>query len=120
MPKYSLRVIRAMEIVGENVRVARIRRRLTQRDLAMKMGVTVASVQRLERGECGVAVGTLASALLAMGCLEQCEQLLDPLSDVGGFGTDLSHLPQRVRNKPARHRQSTGIAGDDELKPKAF
>ncbi len=95
--KLTPRVARALKNVGEGIRVARRRQRARQIDLALRMGVSVATVQSLESGNPGVSVGTFAMAMLTLGMLPQFEKLADPSDDVIGLALDLDELPERVR-----------------------
>ncbi len=95
--KLTPRVARALKNIGEGIRVARRRQRARQVDLALRTGVSVATVQSLESGNPGVSVGTFAMAMLALGMLPQFEKLADPFDDVIGLALDLEKLPERVR-----------------------
>ena len=95
--KLTPRVARALRDVGDGIRVARRRQRARQVDLALRMGVSVATVQSLESGNPGVSIGTFAMAMLALGMLPQFEKLADPSDDVIGLALDLDELPERVR-----------------------
>ena len=95
--KLTPRVARALREIGDGIRVARRRQRARQTDLALRMGVSVATVQALESGNPGVSIGTFAMAMLALGMLPQFEKLADPSDDVIGLSLDLDALPKRVR-----------------------
>lgn len=95
--KLTPRVARALRAIGEGIRVARRRQRARQVDLALRMGVSVATVQSLEAGNPGVSIGTFAMAMLALGMLPQFEKLADPSDDMIGLALDLDGLPERVR-----------------------
>ena len=95
--KLSPRVARALREIGDGIRVARRRQRARQVDLALRMGVSVATVQALESGNPGVSIGKFAMAMLALGMLPQFEKLADPTDDVIGLSLDLDALPKRVR-----------------------
>lgn len=58
-------VARTVRKLGTDFRIASLRRRWSQRDMAPKMGVSVGSVQRMESGDPSVSLGTIASAFLA-------------------------------------------------------
>jgi transcriptional regulator with XRE-family HTH domain len=104
----SPRVRKAVTQLGRDIQTARRKRRLSQGDLAAKMGVSVGSVQRLERGEPGVSIGTLAMAFLALGSLHRFQEVLDPASDDIGMLRDQDHLPQRIRKKRSTKSSLTG------------
>ena len=92
-------VRRHLRTLGEDLRTARRKRRITQADLAIRMGVAVSTVQRLEAGDPGVSIGTLAMALLAYGKVERVSDVLPEESDEIGLWIDRGNLPQRVRKR---------------------
>ena len=68
-------------------------------DFAARIGVSVPTVVRLERGDPGVSVGCLARALRALGELHRLEELLDMASDDAGLTMETSELPRRIRKR---------------------
>lgn len=103
---------RTMRALGEDLSVARRRRRITQADLAGRMGVSVGTVKRLEAGDPGVGIGSLAMALLAFGKLDRLANLLPEDQDDIGQLIDRQHLPRRVR-KPRRRDGDSQSADPD-------
>ena len=102
-------VRRVLRTLGEDMRTARRRRRITQTDLATRMGVSVGTVKRLEAGDSGLAIGSLAMALLAFGKIERLSELLPEHADDIGFMLDRENLPQRVRRRnPAASSENDG------------
>ncbi len=91
-------VSRAALELGENVRVARKRRRLLQAELAQKAGVGEKTIRRLENGDAGVAIGNVLSVLWALGLLPTARVLADPDLDEHGKTLDLVRLPKRIRH----------------------
>lgn len=75
LPSHSL------QNLGERVALARRARGLTQRDLAHLAGVGASSIVALEKGHPGVALGTLARALDALGLQAEIDDLLAPRRD---------------------------------------
>ena len=53
---------------GANVRRERVRRKLTQEQLAEQVGFYPRSVQKIEAGEINVPLTTLARVQAALGC----------------------------------------------------
>ena len=98
MKKYSRSINRAIARIGDDVRTARIRRRLSQKDLAMNMGVSIGTVQRIEAGDPGVSLGNIALAFLVLNCLSKLENVFSPSDDEIGSAMDRVYLPQRVRS----------------------
>ena len=91
----------ALQELGAAIRVARIRRRQSAQDFASRLGVTLPTLRKLERGDPGVAVATFVSALWLIGLLDRLRDLARPESDVLGNILETSRLPQRVRK--SRH-----------------
>lgn len=56
----------------------RLRRAIAVADLAVRAGTSPSSIARLERGDPGVAIGTLADVLVVLGLLERLADLVDP------------------------------------------
>ena len=83
--------------LGKSIRIARIRRRQSAQDFASRLGVTLPTLRKLERGDPGVAVATFVSALWLIGMLDRLRDLAKPESDVLGNILETSRLPQRVR-----------------------
>ena len=94
-------ITRATKKLGEDLRVARLRRRWSQKDLALKAGVSIGTVQRTEAGNPGIAIGTIVMFFHLFGCQSQLERALDPSKDELGLAADFFHLPKRIRS--ARH-----------------
>jgi transcriptional regulator with XRE-family HTH domain len=69
--------------LGRTVRLARLRRNLSQDDFASRMGVSRSSVIALEKGAPGIALGILIKALTVLGYTERLGELLanDPVGE---------------------------------------
>jgi transcriptional regulator with XRE-family HTH domain len=87
----------ALSELGAAIRVARLRRRRSAQDFASRLGVTLPTLRKLERGEPGVAVATFVSALWLIGLLDRLRDLAKPESDVLGNMIESTRLPRRVR-----------------------
>lgn len=92
----------ALRNLGRGIQLARRRRRIRQRDLAARMGVSVSTLRALEAGEPGVSMGSLAMALLSLGILSRLDDLGDLGQDDIGLLMDIDALPQRVRLRSRR------------------
>ena len=103
-----------MRDLGEGIRLARVRRRIRQRDLAERAGVSPSTLRAMEAGEPGVSMGTFAMALLALGVLSRLDGLADAGQDDIALFMDIDALPQRVRlprrGKGAAGREPPGAA----------
>lgn len=92
-----LAVKRAIEKFGKDVSLARRRRRFSQASMAERIGISVASMRRLEQGDPSLSWGTIARALNVMGELEKVNDLLDTAKDDIGLILMDEQLPQRIR-----------------------
>lgn len=84
--------------LGQNIRVARKRRRITLQQLAESALTSKATVIRLEQGEGRVSLAILAQVLWVLGLHKQIGELVEPKNDEYGAMLELSRLPKRVRN----------------------
>jgi transcriptional regulator with XRE-family HTH domain len=94
----------ALAALGENLAVARLRRRESQRAWALRMGVSVPTLIRMERGDPGVGMGIYATALWLMGRATALPELADPQADRGALERDVRAAVKRraARKKIAR------------------
>ena len=63
MPK----TIRQLETVGEQIRLARLRRKYSVNLIAERAGISRATLWKVEKGDPGVAIGVYAKVLAAIG-----------------------------------------------------
>ncbi len=75
----------ALARLGRDLRAARLRRRMPAADLAIRAGVSLSAVARLEKGDPGVAIGALASVLVALGLIKRLGEFVDIRSDELGL-----------------------------------
>ena len=108
----SFQVQSALKRLGEDIRTARKKRRLSVADFCARIGVTDKTLNKLERGDGGVRLQTFAMALLALGELHRLSELLDPAKDDAGLVLDSTRLPQRI-SSPRRKKQAKGDLPDD-------
>lgn len=92
----------ALERLGQDIRNARLRRSITVADLAVRAGTSPSSVARLERGDPGVAIGTLADVLVVLGLQERLADLIDVRKDDLGLALATQHGPRRGRSFAAK------------------
>jgi DNA-binding XRE family transcriptional regulator len=98
---------RILSKLGEDLSLARRRRRMTQASTAERAGVSLATIQRLERGEEGVAIGSVLAVLSIFGLHGRLADIADAVHDTTGLALVHSALPKRgARGAPARVRVS--------------
>jgi transcriptional regulator with XRE-family HTH domain len=111
---------RALEVLGKNLKMARLKRRISVKGFGDRVGVSESTVIRLEKGDHGVSVGTLAMACLVLGELERVSDLLDPGSDNIALLLDRERLPKRIdgkrrpRSSPSGNERSENSSGPDD------
>ena len=93
----------ALRRLGENLAVARIRRKESQRVWAQRLGVSIPTLIRLERGDPGVGVGIVATALWMIGRVAALADATDPQSDRGALERDVRAA---LRRRPVRAPES--------------
>lgn len=95
----------ALERLGDDLRKARLTRGVAVADLAIRAGTSASTVARLEKGEPGVGIGTLADVLVALGLIDRLADLVDIRKDDLGLALTSERLPQRGRSFAAKLRK---------------
>jgi transcriptional regulator with XRE-family HTH domain len=83
--------------LGERIRVARIRRKIRQGDLAARAHLSRSTIQAIERGEATCAVGSVLHLLWLLGLAGEVELIGDPGLDQAGLALSLAEGGRRVR-----------------------
>jgi transcriptional regulator with XRE-family HTH domain len=90
-------VVDAANMIGTRVRLARVRRRLTLRQLAAKAGVSYDTARAVETGNLMTGLGAYLALVWALGLERELAAFLDPDRDLEGKQLELTRAPQRVR-----------------------
>jgi hypothetical protein len=85
----------ALAAFGENLAIARIRRKESQRVWARRLGVSVPTLIRMEQGDPGVGMGIYATALWLIGRAQALPELADPKSDRAALEMDVREAVRR-------------------------
>ena len=88
----------AARTLGERIRLARLRRRMEQEDLARAVGTTRRTIWSIETGKPGVALGTVMAVLWKLGLLDTFAAVADPDQDGHGKVLEAARLPQRAHS----------------------
>ena len=91
----------ALHTLGERLALARLRRRETQAQWAGRLGVSIPTLIRLERGDATVSMGVYATALWLLGLAGGLAELADPGKDTRALEGDIR---QAIRLRAARTR----------------
>jgi len=85
----------ALRSLGENLAIARVRRRESQRVWAKRLGISVPTLIRMERGDAGVSAGIYATALWLIGTVNGLANLAAPAADLGALEADVRKAAAR-------------------------
>lgn len=95
-----LPVERAIQKLGGDLSLARRRRHISQASLAERIGSSLSTVRRMEKGDMRVPIHFFARALHVFGEIQALEHLLDTPRDEIGLTLVDERLPKRIRSKP--------------------
>lgn len=94
---YSRYAQEAVLLMGEQIKLGRKQRRWTEQDLAARAGISRGTLQKIEKGDPGCALGLVFEAAVLVG-MELFEQEGPPLSRLAERTRDhLALLPRRIR-----------------------
>ena len=101
--------VAAIEKLGADLAVARLRRKESLKTWAQRMGVSVPTLQRLEAGDPGVGIGILVTALWLIQRDGALAQLAAPELDLGAIELDIRQAQAlgRARAQAAAQSRST-------------
>lgn len=94
-PPYAVET--TIKQLGAYLRVARLRRGLTIKAIAEKIGTGPRAVSDAEKGKISTGIGIYAAMLWAMGLLEQLHDVAHPTKDGEGQALALSKEGKRAR-----------------------
>jgi transcriptional regulator with XRE-family HTH domain len=95
-------VSRELRRIGEGIQTARLRRNMSQQELADRLGVSIHTVRAVEAGKAGTGVGTYLHALWVLDLIETVSQVADPALDEVGKALEASD--RRRRSSPTTGR----------------
>jgi hypothetical protein len=85
----------ALRELGENLAIARVRRKEPQRAWAKRLGISVPTLIRMEHGDPGVSMGIYATALWLVGRVQSIKDAADPGADRGALELDVREAVKR-------------------------
>jgi hypothetical protein len=109
----------ALERLGADLAVARLRRKESLKTWAHRMGITVPTLQRLEAGDPGIGIGIVATALWLIGRDGALADLAAPGKDLGALELDVREAVALGRERARASAEarlaaaSAGAAGKD-------
>jgi hypothetical protein len=90
-------VARALKDLGENLTLARQRRKESQRTWASRLSVLVPTLIRMEKGNPSVCMGVYATALWLMGRHAALSEVAAPAQDLNALEQDIEAVRQRSK-----------------------
>lgn len=94
-------VQRGLVRLAKDISRARRRRRISQRELAERSGVSLNTIKRLESGDGSTQLQAFARVMAVFGEIEKLAGLLDTAQDDIGLLLMDEQLPKRVRTRKA-------------------
>lgn len=105
-PHVPSTVDRELRRIGGGIKTARLRRNMSQQELADRLGVSIHTVRAIEAGGAGTAIGTYLHALWVLDLIATVSDVADPTLDRVGMAYEDSD--RRRRSGPA-----SGVLDDD-------
>jgi transcriptional regulator with XRE-family HTH domain len=96
-PPLPLPVKRALAKLGQDIRSARLRRRITTTLMAERAFITRTTLRKIENGNPGVSLGIYATVMFVLGLTPRLADLADTRSDEVGLQLEDERLPKRIR-----------------------
>lgn len=94
-----LPVRRALLKLGQDIRHARLRRRIPAAVVAERASISRTTLFKLEKGDPGVSIGITGTVLFVLGMEDRLGEVADIKHDEQGLALDEERLPKRVRPK---------------------
>jgi transcriptional regulator with XRE-family HTH domain len=98
-------VARALKDLGENLALARQRRKESQRAWASRLSVSVPTLIRMEKGDPSVGMGVYATALWLMGRHAALPEMAAPARDLNALEQDIEAVRQRSKRLSRKPEQ---------------
>lgn len=105
-PALPLPVKRSLTKLGQDIKSARIRRRITAELMAERAFITRPTLTKVEKGDPTVSLGIYATVMFVLGLAPRLDDLADVRSDELGLQLDEERLPKRVRRTSAAKSKS--------------
>ncbi|MCA9410194.1 MAG: hypothetical protein KC931_22260 [Candidatus Omnitrophica bacterium] len=105
---HPLPVSRALRKLGNDIREARLRRRIPTALLAERASISRTTLAKVEKGVPGVSMGIYATVLFCLGMIDRLGDLADASSDEVGLTLESERLPKRIRRSKPRGKNGVG------------
>ena len=98
---WPLPVKHGLRRLGQELRAARLRRRIPVAVLAERAAISRVTLAKVEKGEPGVSMGIYAKVLFVLGLMDRLAALADRREDGLGMALAEEQLPKRIRRRRA-------------------
>ena len=97
-PKLPIPVRKALRKLAQDIRDARLRRRIPTAIMSQRALVTRTTLHKVERGDPTVSMGTYSTVLFVLGMTERLAEVADARFDRLGLALEEERLPKRIRS----------------------
>jgi DNA-binding XRE family transcriptional regulator len=98
-PTLPIPVRRALRNLGEDMKNARRRRRISTALMAERANISRTTLVKIEKGDAGVSLGNYATVLFVLGLVNRLSELVDISQDHLGQDLEDENLPKRIHIK---------------------
>jgi transcriptional regulator with XRE-family HTH domain len=99
-------VAKSLRDLGENLALARQRRKESLRAWASRMAVSVPTLIRMEKGDPSVGMGVYATALWLMGRHTALSEIAEPAQDLNALEQDIEAVRQRAKRMSRKSKEA--------------
>jgi DNA-binding XRE family transcriptional regulator len=90
-------IVESLALLGQRIRKARLRRQMSQEELAHACRIARRTLFSIEVGAPGIAIGHIYTVLWKLGLLPSTRAVADPDTDEHGKILEAARLGKRVR-----------------------
>lgn len=101
---YSRTTREALALLGRTIRLARKQRRMTEADLAARIGIARSTLQSIEKGQPKVEIGLVFEAATLLGVPLFVDEPSRLAAEISRLDDKLALLPQSVRKPRSEPR----------------
>ncbi len=96
--------VAALRKLGADLATARKRRRQSLRDWAQRMGVSVPTLMRMEKGDSAVGMGVYVTALWLINRHQALAAVAEPKEDMGALEREVAEAARRSQRREPGER----------------
>ncbi len=97
-------VLSQLRRIGNGIKTARVRRHMTQEELAERVGTSWQTIRKIEGGSSGTRIASYLKALWVLGLFEDVRLLADPERDREGIILEAAARGTRARRPRTLNR----------------